>query len=818
MDRKQINLVLGSVVFWLLLLSFSSSNLLAQRFLFEEFTSEHGLPSEDIYSLYSDRQGFLWISTSGGLCRYDGVDLEVFTTRDGIPEYEIVRIHEDVKGNVWFRSLNHLFYFDGLKMRQPESGSAYQRAYTIFRDRAEQLWWEKGDSIYCLDSKLSFKLAKGDWSDGNLIYAIYYQDHHLQYLATTFGLVRCRDGDCVNLTRQADKTTQVYDIESFDGAFWLQTDEGIQKFDGLKYSQEGIHEDLKRNITNRMLKDPSGVLWFGTIKGLFRYDGKTYEQFTTADGLIDQRIRSLYLDRRSKLWISSRESLVLFDGEHFHPIDNREDLQSNIRMSDYSAICEDVDGNIWVNQANGLRHYNRWNLRLFDEESGWTSKEMYSMIRDSLNNVCFIDEDLKLQYWTRDGIKPLETGLDTSFKFFAARIWNDNLYVIGDQGAFRIEDGQATSMLPDSLFDATEQFMGLRKDSIDRHWVYSGSNLYRGSDSLWTKIPGPENPYEGQNYSNAIVGLAPASKDLMYVITRQGVYSLKDRTYSKIHDTNPGAVIYDMEIVNPGNFWVLNSREGLQRVQGKQVTTFSAEDGMSSNRPLKMALQDSMLWINYQYGLDRLNIREFERNRIPLFENFGEEDGFKSLDCTRVLQVFEDHVWIGTEETIYQYSTMATDQQQGPVSVKLQEIELFREKVNWGAFVPSLIAGTKLPHNLVLTEEEDFLSFYFKARTFSQQPIYYQYRLEGLEKEWRDPAQKEVAHYPNLPPGKYKFQVRASTSLQLFGEASDAFEFEISAPFYRKTWFIWAVIAGLILLQLITMVYIIHLRLRMNNY
>ena len=36
-----------------------------------------GLPAESVFDLDFDKDGFLWISTGNGLCRYDGVNLDV---------------------------------------------------------------------------------------------------------------------------------------------------------------------------------------------------------------------------------------------------------------------------------------------------------------------------------------------------------------------------------------------------------------------------------------------------------------------------------------------------------------------------------------------------------------------------------------------------------------------------------------------------------------------------------------------------------------------------------------------------------------------
>ena len=42
------------------------------------YTSELGLPNSQINRICQDGQGFLWVSTEGGLLRYDGVYFEEF--------------------------------------------------------------------------------------------------------------------------------------------------------------------------------------------------------------------------------------------------------------------------------------------------------------------------------------------------------------------------------------------------------------------------------------------------------------------------------------------------------------------------------------------------------------------------------------------------------------------------------------------------------------------------------------------------------------------------------------------------------------------
>ncbi len=70
------------------------------------YTVADGLPSNTVYYVYRDTKGFLWIATTKGVARYNGIRFEVFTTVDGMPDNEIFSIREDKYGRIWFATFN----------------------------------------------------------------------------------------------------------------------------------------------------------------------------------------------------------------------------------------------------------------------------------------------------------------------------------------------------------------------------------------------------------------------------------------------------------------------------------------------------------------------------------------------------------------------------------------------------------------------------------------------------------------------------------------------------------------------------------------
>ncbi len=58
--------------------------------VFTAFTTDNGLPDNSIYTILNDRNGFLWLGTNAGLCRFNTTDYSVrnYTPRDGIQNFE----------------------------------------------------------------------------------------------------------------------------------------------------------------------------------------------------------------------------------------------------------------------------------------------------------------------------------------------------------------------------------------------------------------------------------------------------------------------------------------------------------------------------------------------------------------------------------------------------------------------------------------------------------------------------------------------------------------------------------------------------------
>lgn len=66
------------------------------------YSIKEGLPSNHIYKVTQDNNGFIWVITDNGIAKYNGTEFKVFTTKEGLPTNDVWEIATTPDGKVWF--------------------------------------------------------------------------------------------------------------------------------------------------------------------------------------------------------------------------------------------------------------------------------------------------------------------------------------------------------------------------------------------------------------------------------------------------------------------------------------------------------------------------------------------------------------------------------------------------------------------------------------------------------------------------------------------------------------------------------------------
>ncbi|NMB72984.1 MAG: PAS domain-containing protein [Bacteroidales bacterium] len=77
-------------------------------------TNPHSLSNNDVYAIYEDAEGVIWIGTGEGLNRYDQENDEFvrFTLQNGLPSNVVYGILDDRQGNLWVSTANGIARID----------------------------------------------------------------------------------------------------------------------------------------------------------------------------------------------------------------------------------------------------------------------------------------------------------------------------------------------------------------------------------------------------------------------------------------------------------------------------------------------------------------------------------------------------------------------------------------------------------------------------------------------------------------------------------------------------------------------------------
>jgi signal transduction histidine kinase len=91
---------------------------------------------------------------------------------------------------------------------------------------------------------------------------------------------------------------------------------------------------------------------------------------------------------------------------------------------------------------------------------------------------------------------------------------------------------------------------------------------------------------------------------------------------------------------------------------------------------------------------------------------------------------------------------------------------------------------------------------------------HFRYWLEGHDNDWQEVVDRRLATYTNLPPGNYRFRVKASNNSGVWNEEGAQLQFSIPPALYQTTWFRVACAALLIGLAGVGFQFWLHMRIR----
>lgn len=94
------------------LISFSAWSYHANMIV-EHYSVDQGLPNNTVNCTLKDKDGFIWLGTWYGLCRFDGMKFKTYNKQEPgseVPPRKIQRIVEDKNGYIWVKTIDRKLY------------------------------------------------------------------------------------------------------------------------------------------------------------------------------------------------------------------------------------------------------------------------------------------------------------------------------------------------------------------------------------------------------------------------------------------------------------------------------------------------------------------------------------------------------------------------------------------------------------------------------------------------------------------------------------------------------------------------------------
>ncbi len=774
-----------------------------ERLPIRSFTTADGLAHDRVRRIVRDSRGFLWFCTAGGLSRFDGRRFVSYSAHDGLPASTLNDLLENPDETYWLATNGAgLVRYDPASASRRRSGHgggarftqfaiggepAVNRANHLFRDPEGRLWIGTDAGLFVLEQEArrpSFRRIP------------------------------------LNVPLHPDSVLQVWAVaEDPGGSLWIGTSAGL-----LRRLPDGrvVHHRVRPARTTdhvwALLIDPRGRLWIEHQTGLLVLEtlpamaagGALGDQglWYTAAGLPVEWSNALLRTFDGRTWVGTDAGVSEIAAGGMTSYGAAHGLEGSI-----VALAEDSSGNIWAGtDASGAIRIPRGGFTTYTKADGLSDQEIGPVFETTGGQLCVVTRGPRLHVFDGHRFRAVLPNIPRGAGHSARR---------------------------------GESYAAALQDRAGEWWIPSAETLYRFApvaDVAALRTAAPRAVYE--------LGTVPASRGIWRLfedsrgdvwiamrIAAKGALARWERATGRMHrysepDGLPASAPHVFAEDRAGNVWIGFWDAGLARHRNGRFQTFSAADGAPAGGVSALRVDRAgRLWVGTAEGLFRIDDPTADRPRLVRYSPDG------ALADARITSIAEDrsgHLYIGTLRGLDRLDPRSGRTRHYPMGEGL----LLETKVAYvdrrGALwlgtgrglsrllpgpdppepvpaaivggvrfngtaqpIPDLGAVAVGPLKAPSANSRIEIEFFALSFTPGEAPRH-QYMLEGID-AWGSPTDQQVVTYPRLPPGSYRFLVRAVRRDGTTGAAPATVAFTIPPPIWGRWWFI-AIVASAVVL------------------
>ena len=723
---------------------------------------EEGLLADSVTSIIQTRDGFLWVGTSEGLARFDGVKFtKVPLSREfGTQPIWVTALCEDLLGHVWIGTQQDgLFKLErGALHRYTRSNGLLDENITSLAADGQGLVWigtRSGLNLFTGSEFKSFTVLDG--LPDALVSGVHVARSGTVWITTRSGMCRLVEGRIAT-----------HELET-----------GSQ---GRSPEYLGAYEDRRGNI------------WAFGDTYLVKVGGKRFNYFRGNEAP-SARIWSLCEGHDGRLWIGSGRGLYCFDDDRFQQVV----LDELLAPYDVRAICEDREGNLWLGTASsGLVQLRPQPVQVLKAGQGLPSNLATALALDTSGRI--------IVALARGGLFVGESGPFERFgggEAIKAQHFITSLVVARNEtvwagtfggGLYGFRDGRSIQLTTANGL-ADDAVLSVCEDREGQVWVStSAGTVHRFADGKTTR-------YDAANglTGAAVTTLVKASAGGIWVGAEDGsILRCDGEAFARVQAAEqverPILALHEGDQVR---LWV-GTTGGLACLRRNQRSKWNTAHGLP-NDTVASVMEDAgrNLWIGTGAGIYRISSnvvqRALEDPESPLTCKLISDarTSFETIAFggTRAMASPDGKLWFATSEGVVTVDLRRPQIDSATLPVHLESVAFNSQPPISGLRGCQWSSAASNDAPAVVRGEIRSLEFHFTALKFSApEKLRFRHKLEGFDADWVDDGTERVHRYLKLPNGKYRFRVAARFADGDWHEAGTGFAFTVPTPLYFQGW------------------------------
>ena len=698
---------------------------------YRNFTPHDGLPTTLLYRVYSDQYGFIWVTGSSGLAKYDGHTFRTFTIRDSLPDHEVFNIYDDRNGKIWFTTLRGI--------------PGYVKNNKIYSYKAiPKLIEEKVISVYpASNGDIWFGTFEGNLYQTRNDSIIHVFDRHNK--SPIVGIAEDKNFKLWYLTYESNK---IYVIDNDSSK--------IIFLDGINKKYHYSRRPVLLKSGNIAFYGLGFCVIVNTHTGEIK---KVAEESTFGDDLVI----CLHEDEMENLWAGTNHGIYLLTKSSEGNYYLKRRFLHHVKVS---CITQDFEGNFWISSLGQGLYMIPYNpAYAITVKSETSSNNITALVHDKNGKILAGADDGNVLELAEDNFN--EVFKETEKKYIA-RITaslnhsNQSVWFLKDDGLI-IKENDKFKRIKDYIYGKA-----LAEGPGGDVWIGGAHALYQFNSG-------------GQKIKEFKLGrinaVACNRQGQIWFSNEQGLHILQDNNSILKY---PASVfgnqwISDIQIDSIHQLmWISTFSNGLFVISKNRIVYhLNSYNGLTSDF-INDIVQDSQgdLWIATKKGI---NYIQFDPNGSPKLFRIGSESGLVSEEVNRLL-ITDQKIYAGTSDGL------------SIIEKRNLRIRSFSPRI----YISNVSIAEKEQdpqENYKISYTQARLKIDVVGLAYNtNEPLTYKYIMEGLDSSWLYTNSPSI-HYHSLLPGKYVFKVKAINKDGMQSENAAVANFEVSFAYWQTLWF-----------------------------